>query len=373
MRTLIPLLLLCVALAGCSGGTDAGAADPDLPVDAEGNPVAVLHDVQLVGEPSLVEEVFTGSFQFPADWVSSLTGTPVIKEHDISGLIGDGHNFVTATVQGDVVIGFAPDDFAQLWTLEQDNPAAPTSIEAAAGPGGLAVQVFYTGTAPAELVQHVQAIDYTLTVTVERDPGRIPSGMALEVDLPGPGSSVVFTGEVPTVLVYGPDDAYLGVLDAGATVDTTLGENATGGKYIFMPQGHGSFYALQVGAVGQEDTYVPKVRIVNQELQTAVVETLDTSGSHDQTWEMTIDRHPLQLGICLAVTTFANEPSLTFAGPQGDVLAIAFGQSPTFVPSACSFTVMGDPDLQAGEHQVSYTDGGSDAATIQAFIIHYAR
>ncbi len=376
----VALMVCLVALAGCASSDKATGTDDEGTND--GGEVALLtQNVTLSADAPLTTEAFTGAFTRAHDPMLADAVGPAVQNHDLGHILSAGHNFIRASIEpadGTFGISLTPDDLAQIWTYDCGGCMSPAeSFEAAVSPGDLQLSVRYYGSSLAQAADHAQEIPYTVTVEVDNAATRIPSGVALAIELDEPGDGfelAAVDGGAPQVLVFGPDDVFLGNLADGEVLQEQLASGVTG-EYVLVPPGHGTFYAMTVSTA--EDGTMPEVRILGQTVVTDDPQAVGGAAATNQdTWTADAPVKPLRVGVCASSSGAgaANNVKLHVASPEGIDILTSSWSGPWFPRlDFCGFTPAGASTLTAGEYTFTYSDEGSHNGAAQHFLMFYGR
>ncbi|MGB1586383.1 MAG: hypothetical protein ACPHID_05000 [Thermoplasmatota archaeon] len=380
MRWMV-FLLAATALAGCAGESDdAGDMDHG---DHAGHAMHMMQNVTFFEDTTDITETFSGAFE-PTDHpalqgVLATAGQPTTttRTFDVADLLPrDVPAYVELAVDAapGIYIFLATDDFASIWTsdcgaCEGGAAQIGTTWSGAVRNTGQSFQATVIdtsgGTFPGPR-------PFDVTVAVQADPNRLPSGVVVEVELPREGSHILFEsveGDVPDVMVFGPDDSYIRTLSGGSQAEMYIEDGLTPGAYVFLPVGHGSFYQLRSGSdIPEGEQLDVQARILDQVILTGGPQAAGDEGSY----EVTLDQQPLQTGI-LVFGGLHGGASIRSAGPEGFVMETSV-QGPGFGFGAFTQTPMGHDALRAGTYTISWETPNNDGSVqVQEFFTLYGR
>lgn len=379
MRWLV-LLFMGMALSGCAGSDDA----PDAAMDHGAGHQAqhMMQNVTFFDMTYGVAQSFAGAFAAQdhplVQPVVGAAGQPVtnVQTHDVTALIPAGIP-VFVRIELDAPAGtyawLGTDDFAAIWTSDCGACEAGTGAVGSSWSG--AVQ--NTGQSFWINVWNNQGgfrnpNEYDVAINVTAAPDRIPSGVVVEVELPGPGSHILFEaveGTMPDVMVFDPNDVYVTTLPGGDSAEMFIEDDMATGAYVFLPMGHGDFYRLRSGSdVAADESLNVQARILKQVIQTGGTQPAGEAGS------MTVDMpvQPLQTGL-LMFGGLSNGASIETRGPGGFNLRVE-AAGPAFGFAAFTQTPMGHDGLRPGEYTISWEAPGNDGSVqVQEFFTLYGR
>lgn len=376
------LLLVGSALSGCA---DGGSDEEPMDHEAEHGGHGAMHqmaNVTFFDAPYDAQEVISGAFD-PQDHPQvqpalAITGQPFtnVKSHDVTDMIPQG---VPVFVRLDIdappgtYTWLGSDDFAAVWTSDCGPCEGGTANVGSEWSGA----VLNTGQSFTVNVWNNQGgfrspNEYDVTIDVTAAPDRLPSGVVVEVDMPSIGSHILFEsvdGDVPSVMVFDPDDAYVTTLDGGETAEMYIEQGMATGAYAFLPMGHGSFYKLRSGSNVEAGSELEvSARILTQIIQ--------TTGPHPaaQAGSLSIDlpRQPLQTAI-LIFGGGTDRATAQTTGPEGFTLRTGV-EGPVVGFGAFQQTPMGHDSLRPGTYTVSWEPGNNDGSIqVQEFFTLYGR
>lgn len=370
----LAVLLVVAGLAGCLGGEDAdgGEAGPTAPSTPGGGgdgepgtePGQSLTDLRFEIDDPVSEIVWeNGTFQItdhshPLVNQAVHDASPDRREIDLTPLVPQGVPVVlTAEVdaemgEGDVDIFFEIPS-GEIWSGETDTPYGGYSL--------IEATVLHTSSDPITLVLRYDEVDdsasfdYTLRYSVSYEPGLVPDGVPVGVPVPeeATGLRVEFGDEREgrSVLVWDPQDTFLGRFDPGdERVTLPLdGEAPRGEHVVLLAAGSGPAH---ISLAGTEQDPGP-LRALLQEIVFGQPHQA-ASGESEITWSFQTDRAPLQAGIFWDSSEVSQNTRGSLASPTTELFSMEIQDDPWIGGLGFGMlTEVGAPGLVAGSYEAS--------------------
>ncbi len=325
MRAIALLVLAGLALAGCTSApsplTSTDASSTQAHERVHGNRTIIPVDAVLWAN---------GTFQ-PQDTcdtggciLGAFVGSGHTHDTDVGSLVHAG-----APTRIRAVLQQSPVTTGNLWLRLQANDQTVLWVDVREGENGLdTMDALVVRVADGPIAVRVFAekpeagtMDYTLRIHVEALRNAVVPGLPVALPLEHPETLRVVSldGSSPApLLVWGPDDRFLGILTPGTEGRLPLAEPA--GEYVVVLSGVGEAVRLLSQGVGNAT-----LRSLGVEPVLERVGTL--TGSGEATWGFTLDGTAMPLAVGVAVrgdgaVGFVSEPGGSVLGPKGEVLSI---------------------------------------------------
>lgn len=390
----VPLLLLTAGLAGCIGGQDAaddGLDDPNGQATgadtAQGPAEDLLAPVVFdATEPSQEVRWENGTFDItehshPKGIATGVVGEydPDRREIDLTPMVPTGVPAVlTAEInaelgQGDVDLWIdAPDE--EIWASDYDAPYG--------GYTSLAVTIIHTSSEPITLnvrydeIDDSTGFDYTLRYAAHVDPGLLPAGVPVGVEVPeeATGLRVDFEDEAEgrAVAFWGPDDSFIGRFEPDQRFTLPVDEIGAPGEYVVMlPEGSAPARISLVGLTEAPD----RLRPLTQDIQFGTPQQA-SGGETELSWSFQADRVPLQAGLFWEGSEVSQDTQASLASPTAHLIGLDIDGGPWLGAGFGTITDMGVAGLTTGtyEAQVSFGETlGSSGMTANHVLVFYDR
>ncbi len=377
MRALAAVLLLTAGLAGCLGGEDgsAGTTGTEIESASTGGDDAGLPEAPPQAPVAFTDDAPThevawenGTFQitehsYPKGMVTGLAGEydPDRRQIDLTPLVPQGRPVVlTAEINADVGEGDvdiwidAPSE--EVWAAAYDTPYG--------GYSSIQITLIHTSSDPITLnvrydeIDDSQSFDYTLRYAAHSDPGLLPAGVPVGIEVPedAVGLRAEFTdaSDGRAVAVWAPDDSFIGRFEPGderftLPVDET---GATGEYVVMLAEGSGPARISLVG-VGETTT---KLRPLGQVFETGPgVEA--GPGETEVSWTFEVDRVPLQAGLSWSASEVSQDTAASLSSPETELLGLSVSDGPWVGAGFGILTSMGAQGLTAGTYEAHVSFG----------------
>lgn len=389
------LAVLALLLAGCAdptpgAGTAAPAATtpaPDaVPEGAQPAPPGMVAARFADAEPR-AESIWANGTLKP-EQASRAPGAPIrsplttpLVSLDVTDLVPRGVPVIlvaevqAAMTQGDVDIFFAipPDDFRNgAFDAPRGGFTRAEQGLVRSGQDPVLLNLVYDEAEPAA------EVPYTLFASVEFDPTVVRAAFPVGVTLPPGASEVVvelvgarrdfaFDLDVPNLMVWAPDDSFVGHFPLREALNPIPLPSAEGGEHVLLlSQGGRSMRLLTNGTVPAPLRAMPQTFHRSEPHADATPQGVE--------WTTTYDRVPMLAGVVFEPTTLTPEVSVAITNAAGTLLEGTVAGPWVHVPQVPQAGLVtrfgwdsayGVPGLAAGDHHVRVK--GEGAAGIDAF------
>lgn len=337
MRNAGGWVALVVALAGCAGTGETGRTDGPPSPDAPGGDAsagAPLLAARFPGVEASSEALYAnGTLRLEqanrppsapagspaADSLVTVDVTKLVSRGVPAILVADVRSQMT---RGNVYVWFSiPNDDFRNGAFGPSAGGAQHVEQGLVRVSGepITLNLYYDEAEPAREVPYV--LSARLAFDPEVVPGAFPVGLTLpegsrniDVELVGERRDFAFDLEVPNLMLWGPDDAFLGH-HALPTARTTiqLPADAKGGEYVLLLSQGGR--AMRVHAAGAQPAAL-------RALPQSFVLSGEHSGGTPQKaeWTTTYDRVPVLAGIVFTPTSVSASLHVKLDGPAGTLM-----------------------------------------------------
>lgn len=406
MRKAEVLLVVVAILAGCmSDAPDVDAAvaeDSNVPADAPRAADGTLLHVARIPDAESTDVAMWANGTFSAQDASrahdllpgaGVTGSEGLILHDITSMVPRG---VPVRIFAEVTSEMAQGDLDLFLNVPQGEWRTGNFFAPYGGASSFEVGVVHVSTEPIEVglaydvAEPAAEVPYTLMVRVIADPELLVNGIVAGVTLPADARlDVELLGETRTngpevedvaLMLYGPDDAFLGRFPLeGGTTSLALPAGSPAGEYVaLLSQGGRNARLLVQGEPAA-------MRPLGLEWVNGEPVALDAQGRGS--WTADYDRAPILVGVWFTSPNVARNVAFSVAGPEGPLFGASVASDvPWFsvaLPDGSGFSngwgwdsLYGPPGLVAGTytHEVAFeTAGGAQPASAGSYAAFHAR